>query len=45
MRYPRLLLIAGVLFGACSCSEGAHDFGVNLSEQIKSDAKLDPIAS
>ena len=29
---PRLLLIAGVLFGACSCSEGAHDLGVNLTK-------------
>jgi len=34
MRYLRLVLIAVVLFGACSCSEVAGDFGVSKSEQI-----------
>jgi hypothetical protein len=35
MRYPRLLLIAGVLFGACSCSELAGDLGASKPEQIR----------
>ena len=34
MLYLRLVLIAVVLFGACSCSEVAGDFGVSKSEQI-----------
>jgi hypothetical protein len=41
MRYPRLLLIAGVLFGACSCSEVAGDFGVSKPEQIRCQAGPD----
>ena len=38
MRYLRLVLIAVVLFGACSCSEVAGDFGVSKSEQISCQA-------
>ena len=43
MRYLRLVLIAGVLFGACSCSEKAHDLSVNLSkpDQIRCQAGPD----
>ena len=43
MRYLRLVLIAGVLFGACSCSERAHDLSVNLSkpDQIRCQAGPD----
>ena len=35
MQYLRLLLIAGVLFGACSCSELSGDLGVSKPEQIR----------
>jgi hypothetical protein len=35
MQYLRLLPIAGVLFGACSCSELAGDSGVSKPEQIR----------
>jgi hypothetical protein len=35
MQYLRLLLIAGVLFGACSCSELSGDSGVSKPEQIR----------
>ena len=35
MQYLRLLLIAGVLFGACSCSELSGDSGVSKLEQIR----------
>ena len=40
MRHLRLVLIAGVVFGACSCS---HDLGVNLSkpDQIRCQAGPD----
>ena len=31
----RLLLMAGVLFGVCSCSELSGDLGVSKPEQIK----------
>jgi hypothetical protein len=43
MRYLRLVLIAEVLFGACSCSEKAHDLSVNLSkpDQIRCQAGPD----
>ena len=41
MRYLRLVLIAVVLFGACSCSEMAGDFGVSKSEQISCQAGPD----
>ena len=41
MRYLRLVLIAVVLFGACSCSEVAGDFGVSKSEQISCQAGPD----
>src|SRR6516162_9200379 len=41
MRYLRLVLIAVVLFGACSCSEVADDFGVSKSEQISCQAGPD----
>ena len=41
MRYLRLVLIAVVLFGACSCSEVAGDFGVPKSEQISCQAGPD----
>ena len=43
MRYLRLVLIAFVFFGACSCSEKAHDLSVNLSrpEQITCQAGPD----
>ena len=34
MLYLRLVLIAVVLFGACSCSEVAADFGVSIIRQI-----------
>ena len=32
MRYLRLVLIPGVLFGACSCSKGTDDLDVSLSK-------------
>jgi len=35
MRYLRLVFIAGVLFGACSCSEVTGDLGVSMPEQIR----------
>ena len=35
MQYLRLLLIAGVLFGASSCSELSGDSGVSKPEQIR----------
>ena len=35
VRYLRLVLIAGVLFGTCSCSELAGDLGVSKPEQIR----------
>ena len=35
MQYLRLLLIAGVLFGACSCSELSGDSGLSKPEQIR----------
>jgi hypothetical protein len=35
MQYLRPLLIAGVLFGACSCSELSGDSGVSKPEQIR----------
>lgn len=35
MRYLRLVLIAGVLFAACSCSEVAGDLGASRPEQIR----------
>jgi hypothetical protein len=35
VRYLRLVLIAGVLFGVCSCSELSGDSGVSKPEQIK----------
>ena len=35
VRYLRLVLIAGVLFGACSCSELAGDLRVSKPEQIR----------
>jgi hypothetical protein len=35
VRYLRLVLTAGVLFGACSCSELAGDLGVSKPEQIR----------
>ena len=35
MRYLRLVLIAGVVFGACSCSEVTGDLGVSKPEQIR----------
>ena len=35
MRCLRLVLIAGVLFGACSCSEVARDLEVAKPEQIR----------
>lgn len=35
VRYLRLMLMAGVLFGACSCSELAGDLGVSKPEQIR----------
>lgn len=35
MRYLRPVLIAGVLFGACSCSELAGDSGASNPEQIR----------
>jgi hypothetical protein len=35
IQYLRPLLIAGVLFGACSCSELSGDSGVSQPEQIK----------
>jgi hypothetical protein len=35
MRCLRPVLIAGVLFGACSCSEFAGDSGVSKPEQIR----------
>jgi hypothetical protein len=35
MQYLRLLLIVGVLFGACSCSELSGDSGVSKPEQIR----------
>jgi hypothetical protein len=43
MRYPQLLLITGVLFSACGCSEGTHDLDVNLSksDQIRCQAGPD----
>jgi hypothetical protein len=41
MRYLWLVLIAGVLFGACSCSEVASDFGVPKPEQIRCQAGPD----
>ena len=43
MRYLRPVLIAGVLFGACSCAEQAHDLSVNLSkpDQIRCQAGPD----
>ena len=41
MRYFRLALIAVVLFGACSCSELAGDFGVSKPEQISCQAGPD----
>ena len=41
MLYLRLVLIAVVLFGACSCSEVAGDFGVSKSEQISCQAGPD----
>ena len=41
MRYLRLVLIAGVLFGACSCSELAGDLDVSKPEQISCQAGPD----
>jgi hypothetical protein len=38
MRYLRLLSIAGVLFGACSCSEVAGDLEASKPDQIKCQA-------
>jgi hypothetical protein len=35
IQYLRLVLIAGVLLGACSCSELAGDSGVSKPEQIR----------
>jgi hypothetical protein len=35
VRYLRLVLIASILFGACSCSGLAGDLGVPRPEQIK----------
>jgi len=35
VQYFRLVLIAGVLFGACSCSELAGDLAVSKPEQIR----------
>jgi hypothetical protein len=42
MQYPRLLLVVGVLFVACSCSERAHDLNVNLSEPDQIRCKAGP---
>jgi hypothetical protein len=41
MRYLRLVLIAGVLFGACSCSEVAGHLDVSKPEQISCQAGPD----
>jgi hypothetical protein len=41
MQYFRLVLIAVVLFGACSCSELPDDFGVSNPEQISCQAGPD----
>ena len=41
MQNLRLVLIAGVLFGACSCSELAGDLGVSKPEQIRCQAGAD----
>ena len=39
--YVRLVLIAVVLFGACSCTGVASDFGVSKPEQIRCQAGPD----
>jgi hypothetical protein len=41
MRYLRLVLIAGVLFGACSCSEVAGDLEASKPQQIRCQAGPD----
>jgi hypothetical protein len=41
MRYLRLVLIAGVLFGACSCSEVAGDLSVSMPQQVRCQAGPD----
>jgi len=41
MRHLRLVLIAGVLFGACSCSEVAGDLEASKPEQIRCQAGPD----
>jgi hypothetical protein len=41
MWYLRLVLIAGVLFGACSCSEVAGDLSISKPEQIRCQAGHD----
>ena len=41
MKYLRLVLIAGVLFGACSCSEVAGDLSVSMPQQIRCQAGPD----
>jgi hypothetical protein len=41
MRYLRLVLIAGVLFGAGSCSEVARDLNVSIPQQIRCQAGPD----
>jgi hypothetical protein len=41
MRHLRLVLIGGVLFGACSCSELAGDWGASKPDQIKCQAGPD----
>jgi hypothetical protein len=38
MRYLRLVLTAGVLFGACSCSEVGGDLSVSMPQQIRCQA-------
>jgi hypothetical protein len=35
MRHLQLVLVAGILFGACSCSELAGDLAVSKPEQIR----------
>ncbi len=41
MRYLQLVLLAGLLFGTCSCSELGGDFGVPKPEQIRCQAGPD----
>lgn len=41
VQYLRPVLIAGVLFGACSCSERASDLNVSKSDQISCQAGPD----